>query len=148
MEFTHEVIIHRPVQRVWHFIFEPDNLKQWADGFLEHEQIRGNCREEGSLALHRYRLMGRIFEATEQVIEIRAYELMRLKQIMRGQITDVEMVLEELSENEVKFTMTYTCHMQNALYRFILFLTKSLHRRKVIKIVEKLKTLLESEDVH
>jgi uncharacterized protein YndB with AHSA1/START domain len=148
MKFTHEVIIQRPVQRVWHFIFEPHNLKQWADGFLDYEQIKGNPREEGSLALHKYRLMGRIFEVTEQVIEIRAYELMRLKQIMRGQITDVEMILEELSENEVKLTMTYTFHMQNALYRFILFMTKSINRRKVIKIVEKLKTLLESENDH
>jgi len=145
MEFTHEVTIQRPIQRVWHFILETDNLKQWADGYLGYEQINGNPREEGSSSIHRYHVMGSLFEVTEEVIEIRTYELMRLKQIMRGQISEVETTLTEVNENEVKVKMTYTFHMQNAFYRLIASLTKSIHRRRIVKIVEKLKTILESE---
>lgn len=144
-QFSHEVIIQQPVERVWYFLNEPSNLKQWADGFLNYEQHTGNSREPGAVAIHKYHYATDIFTIVEETLEVRPFEYLKLKQTLTGQINIVENWVSPDTEKSTRVKMTYSIHPTHLLSRIVSKFSSRFARRKVIKIVEKLKTLLEED---
>lgn len=42
MNLSHEVIVNKPLQAVWDYSNDPDNLSKWLNDFLRYEQITGD----------------------------------------------------------------------------------------------------------
>jgi len=47
MKLSHEVIVNKPLQLVWDYSNNPDNLKKWLNDFLRYEQISGDVTAPG-----------------------------------------------------------------------------------------------------
>ena len=42
MILSHEVIVNKPLQEVWEYSNNPDNLNKWLNDFLRYEQVSGD----------------------------------------------------------------------------------------------------------
>ena len=144
MEFSHEVLIDKPIALVWAYTNNVENLKFWANGYIGSEQISGNSGEPGSVSIRKYFMRGRLVSVKEEVLEVSKFEYLKLRQHMLSQITEVETRTISINENQTKVIMNFNFQMTNAYHRFLLKLSKNNLRKRVIKTVNKLKPLIES----
>lgn len=56
MILAHEVVVNRPIQEVWEYSNNPDNLGNWLNDWLRYEQITGDraAPKVGDKANHTY----------------------------------------------------------------------------------------------
>lgn len=57
MILSHEVIINKPLQAVWDYSNNPDNLSKWLNDFISYEQLTGDVTapKVGDKSNHTYR---------------------------------------------------------------------------------------------
>lgn len=47
MVLSHEVIVNKPIQAVWNYSNNPENLSLWLNDFLRYEQLTGDVTAPG-----------------------------------------------------------------------------------------------------
>lgn len=67
MEFTCTVIIGKLIKQFVEFFINPDNLKEYQDGFLEKELVSGKPAQVGTISKMFYQQGKRKMEITETV---------------------------------------------------------------------------------
>lgn len=57
MILSHEVIVNKPLQVVWDYSNNPDNLSKWLNDFIRYEQLTGDVTapKVGDRSNHTYR---------------------------------------------------------------------------------------------
>lgn len=57
MILSHEVIVNKPLQAVWDYSNNPDNLSKWLNDFIRYEQLTGDVTapKVGDRSNHTYR---------------------------------------------------------------------------------------------
>lgn len=68
MKFKGSIDINQPVEKVVALWADPQNLKEWQDGFVKKETISKTEGEEGAVSKMYYKAGGRELELTETVI--------------------------------------------------------------------------------
>ena len=70
MKLAHEVIVNKPLQTVWDYSNNPDNLSTWLNDFLRYEQISGDVKapKVGDKSNHSYRQGKGEFTMEETII--------------------------------------------------------------------------------
>ena len=73
MNLDCEVIIDKPIQEVWDYANNPDNLTKWLNDFIRYKQLTGdvNAPKIGDTSEHTYSQSGGEFTMLE---EITAYD--------------------------------------------------------------------------
>ena len=69
MKFKCSVEINLPLERVVELFDNPDNLKEWQDGFISYEHMSGNPGEIGAMARMRYKVGSREIELVETIVK-------------------------------------------------------------------------------
>jgi uncharacterized protein YndB with AHSA1/START domain len=64
---TSSVEINRPVEEVWRFFDNPDNMPLWLEGFKRFEPLSGKQGQVGAKSKHVYEVGGRTFEMIEEI---------------------------------------------------------------------------------
>jgi len=99
MELSYEVIVNKPVQAVWDYSNNPDNLIHWLNDFVRHERVTGDPATPGvgDTANVTYTQPGGEFTMVEEVTEYNAPH--HIKLFMTSKQFDME-ILNEFEEIE------------------------------------------------
>lgn len=104
MKLSHEVIVNKPLQAVWNYTNDPDNLSKWLNDFLRYEQISGDVKapKVGDKSKHTYQQGKGEFTMEETITEYTPPEHIRL--FMTSKYFDMEIVndFEELDSNRTR----------------------------------------------
>lgn len=69
MKLECEVVIDKPVQQVWDYVNNPDNLDKWLNDFVRYEHLTGdiNAPQIGDTSNHTYDQNGSEFMMLEKI---------------------------------------------------------------------------------
>lgn len=143
-----EVIINKPIQEVWDFANNPDNLKLWLNDFVRYEHLSGdiNAPKIGDTSQHTYDQKGKEFTMKEEIL---AYQPpTHIKLLMTHSWFDMEIVndLEEVSPVQTKlFAGANTVRTSLLMKLMMLFMPKSKMQKDHESQINKLKELIEAQ---
>jgi len=147
MNLDCEVIIDKPIQQVWDYVNNPDNLTQWLNDFVRYEHLTGdmNAPKIGDTSNHTYLQNGKEFTMLE---EIKAYDPPRHVQIfMTSSWFDMEIInnFDELTPTQTKlFAGAEFVRMKWFMRIMMLFSSKKKMLADHERQINKLKTLIEA----
>lgn len=145
MKISTTTIIHKPVQQVWEYFDDPDNLAKWLTGFVRMEHMSGEKGQIGAKSKHYYDNKGREVVMIEEITEREEYRYFAgtlshhsMDALMEVNFTDLGNGTTQLeSINDTKFKMF-------ALQVLSPFLKKSFQKRQDGDMA-KLKELIEAQ---
>ncbi len=149
MKLAHEIIINKPLQAVWNYSNNPDNLSKWLNNFLRYEQISGDVKapKVGDQSKHTYQ-QGKGEFIMEETIT--AYDPPNhIKLFMTSGYFDIEVVnnFEAVDSNSTRLYASADFVRVGLMMKIIFFFSsnKKMQRDHETQI-GKLKALIEAED--
>ena len=145
MKISTTIIINKPVQQVWEYFDNPDNMVNWLTGFKKWEHLTGEKGEIGAKAKQYYDNRGREIVMIEEITEKEPYKRFAgtlthhsMDGVIEANFTDLGDGTTQLeSINDTKFKMF-------ALQVLSPFLKKSFQKRQDSDLA-KLKELIEAQ---
>lgn len=146
MKFTCTVIIEKPINQVADLFINPDNLKEYQDGFLRKELVSGTPAEEGAISKMFYQQGKRKMEITETVIlnnlphEFSGfYHHIHTDNTMTNRFTS-------LSENKTRYDaeIEYIA-LRGFMVKAMAFLFPSMFKKQVQKWLDQFKVFVEQQ---
>jgi len=147
MKLACDVIVDKPIQTVWDYSNNPDNLKFWLNDFVRYEQLTGdaNAPKVGDTSNHTYDEKGREFTMKEELI---AYDPPRhVKIFMTSSYFDMEIVnnFEEIEPGKTKlFASADFVRIGWLMKIMFLFSSKKKMQADHERQINKLKELIEA----
>lgn len=138
-----ETTIQRPVQDVWDFTDNPDNLEKWLRGFKRWELISGEPGKVGQVAHQHYEERGRNFFLKETILEMNPPYSSKLALSHKTMDSVVDMVFEEVSPGTTRVRCTCDIHF-NGFWKLMGPLGRKQFQSRQDEDVERLKTAIES----
>ena len=147
MNCSCEVIINKPIQQVWDYANNPDNLKLWLNDFVRYEHLTGDMSDPkvGDTANHTYDQNGKEFTMREEIIAYRPPN--HIKLFMTHKWFDMEILndLDEVGPSQTKLLATADTVRTSLLMKvMMLFMPKSKIQKDHEAQINKLKDLIEA----
>ena len=142
-----EVIIDKPIQQVWDYANNPDNLELWLNDFVRYEHLSGdiNAPKIGDTSNQVFDQNGKEFTLKEEIIAYNPPH--HIKLFMTHKWFDMNIVndLEELGPNKTKLIATADTIRTSLLMKIMmLFMPKSKMQKDHEKQINKLKQLIDA----
>ncbi len=148
MNLSHEVVVNKPLQAVWDYSNNPDNLSKWLNDFIRYEQVTGDTAspEVGDKSNHTY-AQGKGEFTMEETITV--YDPpTRLELFMTSSYFDMEIVnrFEEIEPDKTRLFASADFVRVGWMMKVIFFFSSKKkmqadHERQI----NKLKELIEAE---
>ena len=144
MKFTCTVIIEKPINQVVEFFINPDNLKEYQDGFLGKELVSGKPAQVGTISKMFYQQGKRKMEITETVRSNNLphefsgfYHHIHMDNTMTNRFTS-------LSENRTQYDaeIEYTV-LRGFMVKTVAFLFPRMFKKQVQKWLDQFKEFAE-----
>jgi uncharacterized membrane protein len=144
MKFTCTVIIEKPINQVVEFFINPDNLKEYQDGFLGKELVSGKPAQVGTVSKIFYQQGKRKMEITETVTSNNLphefsgfYHHIHMDNTMTNRFTS-------LSENRTQYDaeIEYTV-LRGFMVKTVAFLFPRMFKKQVQKWLDQFKEFAE-----
>jgi len=147
MELSYTVTINKPVQDVWDYSNNPDNLIHWLNDFVRHEQVSGDrgAPGVGDKANITYTQPGGEFTMLE---ECTAWDAPKhLKMLMTSKQFDMEVVndFEEISPDQTRLMASAEFIRVGLLMKVICMFSKKKMLADHEKQINRLKELIEAQ---
>ena len=147
MKLEHEVIVDKPIEQVWDYTNNPDNLKLWLNDFLRYEPGTGD-RQNPKVGDTSNMIYSQGKGELTMLEEITAYDRPRhIKLIMTCKMMDLEIVnnFEEVDANRTRLFAGAEFVRLGLLMKVIFFFSpkKKMHADHERQI-DKLKELIEA----
>ncbi len=147
MNCSSEVIIGKPIQEVWDYANNPDNLKLWLNDFVRYEQVTGdvNAPKVGDTSKHTYDQNGKEFTMQEEIVAYSPPNHITLS--LTHSWFDMKIVndLEEIGPNQTKLiAIADTVRTGFIMKIMMLFMSKKKMQQDHEKQINKLKALIEA----
>lgn len=148
MNLSHEVVVEKPLQSVWDYSNNPDNLTKWLNDFLRYEQVTGSADSPkvGDTSNHTYQ-QGKGEFTMEETITV--YDPPhRIELFMTSSYFDMQIVnrFEAIDPGKTKLFASADFVRVGWLMKIIFFFSS---KRKMQsdheKQINKLKELIEQE---
>jgi len=142
-----EVIINKPIQQVWDYTNNPDNLKLWLNDFVKYEHLSGdmNAPKIGDTSQHTYLQNGKEFAMQEQIVAYNPPTHIKLFMTCKWFDMDIVNDFEDLGENQTKLIATADSVRTSLIMKvMMLFMSKSKMQSDHESQINKLKTLIEA----
>jgi len=105
MKLECEVIVNKPIQQVWDYANNPDNLTNWLNDFIRYEHLTGDqsAPKIGDTSNHTYDQNGKEFTMHEEITAFDAPN--HIKLFMTSSWFDMEIInnFTEISPTETIF---------------------------------------------
>ena len=146
MKFTCTVIINKPINQVADLFINPDNLKEYQDGFLGKEIVSGKPTEVGTVSKMYYKQGKRDMIIKETVTSNNLpheftgfYHHIHMDNTMTNRFTS-------LSENQTQYDaeVEYTA-MHGFMVKAMAFLFPSMFKKQVQKWLDQFKIFVEKQ---
>ncbi len=147
MKLECEVIVDRPIQQVWDYANNPDNLTKWLNDFVRYEQLTGDVSapKVGDTSNHTYDQNGREFTMHEKIT---AYDPPNhIKLFMTSKWFDMEIInkFDQISPTQTKlFAGAEFVRIGWIMRIMFLFSSKKKMRTDHERQINKLKELIEA----
>lgn len=147
MDCSCEVIIDKPIQEVWDYANNPDNLQYWLKDFIRYEHLTGdiNAPKIGDTSNHTYDENGKEFVLHETIV---AYDPPNhIKLFMTHKWFDMEIVndLESLGANQTKLLATANTVRTSLLMKIMmLFMSSKKMQQDHVDQMHKLQAVVEA----
>lgn len=147
MKLACEVIIDKPIQQVWDYANNPDNLVKWLNDFVRYEQLTGDVSapKVGDTSNHTYDQKGKEFTMLEKIV---AYDPPRhLKLFMTSSWFDMEIVnnFDEIGPAQTRlYAGAEFVRLGWIMKIMMLFSSKKKMQADHESQINKLKTLIEA----
>ncbi len=148
MNCSTEVIINKPLQMVWDYTNNPDNLKLWLNDFVRYEHISGdiNAPKVGDTSSHTYDQNGKEFTMKEEII---AYDPPNhLKLFLTHKWFDMNIVndFQAITSEQTKLTASADTVRASLLMKVMMkfFMPRAKMQKDHEKQINKLKELIEA----
>ena len=147
MKLECEVIVNKPIQQVWDYANNPDNLTKWLNDFVRYEHLTGDSSAPGigDTSNHTYNQNGKEFTMLERII---AYDAPRhIKLFMTSNWFDMEIVnnFDEISPTQTKlYAGAEFVRMGWIMKIMMLFSSKKKMHADHNSQINKLKNLIEA----
>ena len=147
MKLDCEVIVNKPIQDVWDYTNNPDNLTKWLNDFVRYEHLTGdiNAPKIGDTSDHTYNQNGKEFTMRERIV---AYDPPNhIKLFMTSSWFDMEIInnFDEVSPEQTKlFAGAEFVRMGWIMKIMMLFSSKKKMQADHESQIGKLKQLIES----
>ena len=147
MNCSTEVIIDKPIQQVWDYCNNPDNLKLWLNDFVRYEHLSGdiNAPKVGDTSSQTFDQNGKEFTMNEEIIAYNPPN--HIKLLMTHKWFDMHIVndLEEVGTGQTKLTASANTIRTGLLMKVMsIFMPKSKLQNDHEKQINKLKELIEA----
>ena len=141
--------INRPVEEVYSFLTNPENLRLWLSNYVRMEQISGEGLTLGSKNLHIYKEHGRTVEFVE---EVTLQETNRLfGSILRHPNLEMKIRNELFPHTEQSTRLVVTAELKplSFLYKLLFPLTRRKISQRQEGDIDRLKEVIETlgEDI-
>lgn len=146
MKFTCTVIIEKPIDQVADLFINPDNLKEYQDGFIGKEIVSGTPATVGAISTMVYQQGKRKMEITETVTSNNLphefsgfYHHIHMDNTMTNRFTS-------LSENRTRYDaeIEYTV-LRGFMVKAMAFLFPSMFKKQVQKWLDQFKVFAEKQ---
>jgi len=147
MKLDCEGIVNKPIQQVWDYTNNPDNLTQWLNDFVRYEHLTGDMSAPkiGDTSNHTYLQNGKEFTMHEKIT---AYDAPRhVKLFMTSSWFDMEVInnFEEIGPMQTKlFAGAEFVRMKWVMKIMMMFSSKKKMQADHERQINKLKTLIEA----
>ena len=147
MKLNCEVIVNKPIQQVWDYANNPDNLTKWLNDFVRYEHLTGDMSAPkiGDTSNHTYDQNGKEFTMLEEIIAYDAPNHVKL--FMTSSWFDMEIInkLDEVSPTQTKlFAGAEFVRMGWIMKIMMLFSSRKKMQADHATQIDKLKTLIEA----
>lgn len=147
MRLDYTVTIDRPVQVVWDYANDRDNLKLWLNDFVRYEHVSGdvNAPQVGDQTNMTYSQGKNEFTMLEEIVEIDPPK--SLKMLMTSKMFDMEIVndFEAINENQTRLFAGADFIRLGLVMKAVMFFSS---RKKMLadheRQINKLKELIEA----
>ena len=103
MRFKCSITINRPIDAVAQLFADPENLKEYQDGFIRKELITGNSGESGAVSQMYYKMGNREMELTETIIANRLPNEFQASYHHRHMDNTMKCLFTPVSENQTRY---------------------------------------------
>ena len=147
VKLSFNVVVNKPVQAVWNYSNNSDNLIHWLNDFVSHEQVGGSKDAPGlgDTANVTYTQPGGEFTMLEEITE---YEAPRhIKLFMTSKHFDMEIVndFEEIAPDKTRLTASADFVRLGLMMKAVfLFSSKKKMQADHERQINKLKDLIEA----
>ena len=147
MRLGYEVTINKPVQQVWEYVNNPDNLGLWLNDFVRHERLTGDgsAPTVGDTSKMTYSQGKSEFTMLEEITEVDPPNHMKL--FMTSKMFDMEIVnnFEAVDANQTKlFAVAEFVRLGLMMKVIMLFSSKAKMQTDHETQINKLKALIEA----
>ena len=148
MKLAHEVIVKKPLQVVWDYSNNPDNLAKWLNDFLRYKQITGDIKspQVGDKSHHTYQ-QGKGEITMEETITV--YNPPKnISLFMTSSYFDMEIVnnFEALEDNKTRLYASADFVRIGLMMKVIFFFSSKKKMQTDHETqINKLKALIEAE---
>ncbi len=148
MILSHEVTVNKPLQAVWDYSNNPDNLSKWLNDFLRYEQITGDNKapKVGDKSNHTYQEGKREFTMEETITVYDPPH--RIELLMTSGYFDMQIVnrFEEIEPGKTRLFASADFIRVGLMMKCIFFFSsKKKMQSDHEKQINKLKELIETE---
>ncbi|MFK8009309.1 MAG: SRPBCC family protein [Saprospiraceae bacterium] len=146
MKFTCTVIIEKPINQVAELFIDPENLKEYQDGFLRKKLVSGTPAQVGTISKMFYQQGKRTMEITETVTSNNLpheftgfYHHIHMDNTMTNRFT-------ALSEDRTQYDaeVEYTV-LRGFMVKAMAFLFPGMFKKQVQKWLDQFKVFVEKQ---
>ena len=148
MNCSCEVIINKPIQQVWDYTNNPDNLQLWLNDFVRYEHLTGdaNAPKIGDTSNHTYDQNGKEFTMKEEIVAYMPPNHIKLFMTHKSFDMDIVNDLEEVTPNQTRLIASAETVRATLFMKVIMkiFMPKSKMQKEHENQINKLKELIEA----
>lgn len=102
-KYQNEVIINAPRERVIELFDDPSNLKEWQQGFVSMELMKGTAGEVGSKHKLRYKMGKRDIDMVETITQNALPELFSATYEAKNVFNSIDNHFEDLGDGRTRY---------------------------------------------
>jgi len=148
MNCSAEVVIKKPIQVVWDYVNNPDNLQLWLNDFVRYEHLTGdiNAPQVGDTSSHTYDQNGKEFTMKEEIIAYNPPH--HIKLFMTHKLFDMDIVndFKAIGPDETQLVASAETVRAKFFMKIMMkvFMPKSKMQKDHESQINKLKELIEA----
>lgn len=143
MKIESQVDVAKPIQEVWEWTDDPDNLKQWQKGFQRYELISGDMGEVGMVAHQHYKEGKREFYLRETLLEKDAPHHAQLELHHKTMTSIIDMNFVETGEQSTRVSCICDIELKG-IWKIIGPLMRKAFQKRQDEGFEMMKTAVEA----
>ena len=144
MEYTNEIIINAPIDRVVELFGNSDNMYKWMEGIVDHEHLEGTPGQEGAKMLMVFNMGGNQIEITETILAKDLPAVFDAKYESKFSTNIVQSGFEQVNETTTRQYSVTKIKPGNFMVRMMTWLSPNMFKKQSQKYMIDFKTFAES----